>query len=144
MRRRPTLAHREDEPGTLDSVSDTTASELAGVLTPEGYRLLNELWRSGDYSTTEPLKGFTERLSRTGHEPAVVSPVLTQLEVTDRRGVEVRGRSVTDQIAVHGRRSSQQATPAGRLAAHHARRFALAPWVDEVSADLGSGLGARP
>src|SRR5690625_6765762 len=80
MRYRPTRTHREPEPGTLGSVSDTTASELAGVLTPEGFKLLNELWRSGDYATVDVLK-LSERLRSEGYDPAIVSSVLSQLKL---------------------------------------------------------------
>lgn len=116
-------------------MSDTTASELAGALTPEGYRLLNELWRSGDYSTTEPLK-LSERLRAEGHQPAVVSSVLTQLKL--RTAAEAKFGPFVEQMLFTDA-GLQQATPL-KVAAHHARRFAHAG-VDEVI-DLGSGLGA--
>ena len=135
MPHRPTLAHRELEAGTLGSVSDSTASDLAGVLTPAGYKLLNDLWRDGDYTTQDTLK-LSERLRAAGHEPAVVSSVLTQLKL--RTAAEPKFGPFVDQMLFTDA-GLQQATPL-KVAAHHARRFARAA-VDEVI-DLGSGLGA--
>src|SRR5690625_2127378 len=135
MRYRPTRTHREPEPGTLGSVSDTTASDLAGVLTPEGFKLLNHLWRSGDYATIDTLK-LSERLRSEGYEPAVVNSVLTQLKL--RTAAETKFGPFVDQM-VFTDAGLQQATPL-QVAAHHARRFEHAG-VDEVI-DLGSGLGA--
>ena len=116
-------------------MSDSTASELAGALTPEGFKLLNELWRSGDYATTDTLK-LSERLRNEGYEPAVVNSVLTQLKL--RTAAETKFGPFVDQM-VFTDAGLQQATPL-QVAAHHARRFEHAG-VDEVI-DLGSGLGA--
>lgn len=135
MRHRPTRTHREPEPGTLGSVSDTTASDLAGVLTPEGFKLLNHLWRSGDYATVDTLK-LAERLRTEGYEPAVVNSVLTQLKL--RTAAETKFGPFVDQM-IFTEAGLQQATSL-QVAAHHARRFARAG-VDEVI-DLGAGLGA--
>lgn len=116
-------------------VSDTSASELAGVLTPEGFKLLNELWRGGDYATVDTLK-LAERLRGEGFEPTVVNAVLTQLKL--RAQAETKFGPFVDQMLFTDA-GLQQATPL-QVAAHHARRFAGAG-VDEV-VDLGSGLGA--
>jgi len=116
-------------------VSESSASELAGALTPEGFKLLNELWRSGKYATEDTLK-LSERLRADGYEPAVVSSVLTQLKL--RATAEPKFGPFVDQM-VFTDAGLQQATPL-QVAAHHARRFARAG-VDEV-VDLGSGLGA--
>jgi hypothetical protein len=116
-------------------VSESSASELAGALTPEGFKLLNELWRSGEYATEDTLK-LSERLRTDGYEPAVVSSVLTQLKL--RSTAEPKFGPFVDQM-VFTDAGLQQATPL-QVAAHHARRFARAG-VDEV-VDLGSGLGA--
>lgn len=116
-------------------MSDTTASELAGVLTPEGFKLLTKLWRSGEYATVDTLK-LSERLRSEGYEPAVVSSVLTQLKL--RTTAETKFGPFVDQM-IFTDAGLQQAT-ALQVAAHHARRFALAG-VDEVI-DLGAGLGA--
>jgi len=116
-------------------VSDTTASELAGVLTPEGFKLLNELWRSGDYATVDVLK-LSERLRSEGYDPAIVSSVLSQLKL--RTQAETKFGPFVDQM-IFTDAGLQQATSL-QVAAHHARRFARAG-VDEVI-DLGAGLGA--
>ena len=116
-------------------MSDSTASELAGALTPEGFKLLNELWRNGDYATTDTLK-LSERLRAEGYEPPLVNSVLTQLKL--RTAAETKFGPFVDQMLFTDA-GLQQATPL-QVAAHHARRFEHAN-VDEVI-DLGSGLGA--
>ncbi|GAA2028558.1 50S ribosomal protein L11 methyltransferase [Yaniella flava] len=123
------------EPGTLGLVSDTTASELAGVLTPEGFKLLNTLWRDGEYQSVKTLK-LAESLRADGYEASVVNAVLTQLKL--RTQAEAKFGPFVDQM-IFTDAGLQQATSL-QVAAHHARRFARAG-VDEV-VDLGSGLGA--
>src|SRR5699024_2318958 len=51
-----TSSHALNETGSLVVVSDSTAAELAGVLTPEGFELLNRLWREGTYASADTLK----------------------------------------------------------------------------------------
>lgn len=116
-------------------VSESTADELAGVLTPEGFKLLNQLWRSGDYASTDTLK-LAETLRADGYQPNVVNSVLTQLKL--RTQAEAKFGPFVDQM-IFTDAGLQQAT-ALQVAAHHARRFAQAA-VDEVI-DLGAGLGA--
>lgn len=116
-------------------MSDSTADELAGVLTPEGFKLLNQLWRDGDYTATDTLK-LAERLRAEGYAPAVVNSVLTQLKL--RTQAEAKFGPFVDQM-IFTDAGLQQAT-ALQVAAHHARRFIRAG-VDEVI-DLGAGLGA--
>lgn len=116
-------------------MSDTTASELAGALTPEGFKLLNELWRSGDYATVDTLK-LSERLRAEGYDPTIVNSVLSQLKL--RTQAESKFGPFVDQM-IFTDAGLQQATSL-QVAAHHARRFARAG-VDEVI-DLGAGLGA--
>lgn len=116
-------------------MSESTAAELAGVLTPEGFKLLNQLWRDGDYATIDTLK-LAERLRAEGYPPRVVNSVLTQLKL--RTQAEAKFGPFVDQM-IFTDAGLQQATPL-QVAAHHARRFARAG-VDEV-VDLGTGLGA--
>lgn len=116
-------------------MSDSTASELAGALTPEGFNLLNELWRSGDYANSETLT-LAERLRTEGYAPTVVNSVLTQLKLRTQAATKF-GPFVEQMLFTDA--GLQQATSL-QVAAHHARRFARAG-VDEVI-DLGSGLGA--
>ncbi|MDN6351545.1 MAG: SAM-dependent methyltransferase, partial [Yaniella sp.] len=116
-------------------MSDSTAADLAGVLTPEGFKLLNQLWRDGDYATVDTLK-LAERLRADGYTPGVVNSVLTQLKL--RTQAEVKFGPFVDQM-IFTDAGLQQATSL-QVAAHHARRFARAG-VDEV-VDLGAGLGA--
>lgn len=126
---------RTRPPGTLVVVSDSTAAELTGVLTPDGFKLLNQLWRDGDYATVDTLK-LAERLRADGYAPGVVNSVLTQLKL--RSQAEVKFGPFVDQM-IFTDAGLQQATSL-QVAAHHARRFARAG-VGEV-VDLGAGLGA--
>lgn len=116
-------------------MSDSTASELAGALTPEGYKLLNELWRSGEYSSVDTLV-LAERLRANGYSPNVVNSVLTQLKLRTQAAAKF-GPFVEQMLFTDA--GLQQATSL-QVAAHHARRFVHAG-VDEVI-DLGAGLGA--
>src|SRR5699024_11697811 len=67
-----TSSHARNETGSLVVVSDSTAAELAGVLTPEGFALLNRLWREGTYASADTLK-LAESLRSAGYQPAVVN-----------------------------------------------------------------------
>ena len=116
-------------------MSDSTAAELAGVLTPEGFELLNRLWREGTYASADMLK-LGESLRSAGYQPAVVNSVLTQLKL--RTHAEIKFGPFVDQMLFTDA-GLQQATSL-QVAAHHARRFSRAG-VDEV-VDLGAGLGA--
>ena len=116
-------------------MSDSTASELAGVLTPKGFKLLNELWRSGEYASADTL-ALAERLRGQGYAPPIVNSVLTQLKLRTQAAAKF-GPFVEQMLFTDA--GLQQATSL-QVAAHHARRFARAG-VDEVI-DLGSGLGA--
>ncbi|OAV59350.1 class I SAM-dependent methyltransferase [Enteractinococcus helveticum] len=116
-------------------MSDSTASELAGALTPEGFKLLNELWRSGEYASADTLT-LAERLRAQGYAPPIVNSVLTQLKLRTQAAAKF-GPFVEQMLFTDA--GLQQATSL-QVAAHHARRFARAG-VDEVI-DLGSGLGA--
>lgn len=116
-------------------MSDSTADDLAGVLTPDGFKLLNQLWRDGDYAKTDTLK-LAETLRADGYAPGVVNSVLTQLKL--RTQGEAKFGPFVDQM-IFTDAGLQQATSL-QVSAHHARRFARAA-VDEV-VDLGAGLGA--
>ncbi len=116
-------------------MSDSTASELAGALTPEGFKLLNELWRSGEYASSETLT-IAERLRADGYPATVVNSVLTQLKLRTQAAAKF-GPFVEQMLFTDA--GLQQATSL-QVAAHHARRFIRAG-VDEVI-DLGAGLGA--
>src|SRR5699024_9385039 len=73
-RHQRTSSHALNDTGSLVVVSDSTAAELAGVLTPEGFELPNRLWREGTYASADTLK-LAASLRSAGYLPAVVNSV---------------------------------------------------------------------
>ncbi|MDQ4488886.1 class I SAM-dependent methyltransferase [Sinomonas sp. ASV486] len=112
---------------------DNTAPEqLAPLLTPEGWALLNSL---GPYREEDAL-ALTTRMRKAGHSPELVAAVLSQARL------RVRAEAKFGEFAgsmLFTRAGLEQATRLS-VAARHARRFVDAG-VRHV-ADLGCGLGA--
>jgi hypothetical protein len=106
--------------------------QLAPLLTPEGWALLNAL---GPYREDEAL-ALSSRLRKEGHSPELVSAVLSQARL------RAKAQAKFGEFAAHmlfTRAGLEQATRLS-VAARHARRFVDAG-VKHV-ADLGCGLGA--
>ncbi|GAB3282432.1 50S ribosomal protein L11 methyltransferase [Sinomonas notoginsengisoli] len=106
--------------------------QLAPLLTPEGWALLNSL---GPYREEDAL-ALSTRMRKAGHSPELVSAVLSQARL------RVRAEGKFGEFAsrmLFTRPGLEQATRLS-VAARHARRFVDAR-VSHV-ADLGCGLGA--
>ena len=109
-----------------------TPEQLAPLLTPEGWALLNSL---GPYREDDAL-ALSSRLRKEGHSPELVSAVLSQARL------RARAQAKFGEFSAHmlfTRAGLEQATRLS-VAARHARRFVDAG-VSHV-ADLGCGLGA--
>ncbi|MBM6979544.1 MAG: methyltransferase domain-containing protein [Actinomyces succiniciruminis] len=106
-------------------------SDLAPLLTPEGWRLLESL---PPYDPDQALV-LSESLRREGHSPALVSAALTQQRL--RRRAATKFGPFADRM-LFTPDGLEQAT---RLAvsAHHAARYARAG--SRLVADLGCGIG---
>lgn len=119
---------------TLDGMAhDNHAPEqLAPLLTPEGWALVNSL---GPYREEDAL-ALSTRMRKAGHSPELVAAVLSQARL------RVRAEAKFGEFAsrmLFTRAGLEQATRLS-IAARHARRFVDAG-VRHV-ADLGCGLGA--
>ncbi|MFI7581567.1 SAM-dependent methyltransferase [Kocuria sp. M1N1S27] len=108
------------------------ATDIAPLLTAEGSRLLEA---AGPYDADDVL-GTATRLRAEGHDPRLVSAVLTQMRL--RAGARGKFGDFADRM-LFTRAGLEQATRL-RVAALHARRFADAGL--EHVADLGCGIGA--
>ncbi|MDP9885683.1 hypothetical protein J2W21_003207 [Sinomonas atrocyanea] len=106
--------------------------QLAPLLTPEGWALLNSL---GPYREEDAL-AISGRLRKSGHSPELVSAVLSQARLRARAAAKF-GEFASSMLFT--RAGLEQATRLS-VAARHARRFVDAG-VRRV-ADLGCGLGA--
>ncbi|MDQ0258563.1 hypothetical protein J2W20_000438 [Sinomonas atrocyanea] len=106
--------------------------QLAPLLTPEGWALLNSL---GPYREEDAL-AISGRLRKAGHSPELVSAVLSQARLRGRAAAKF-GEFASSMLFT--RAGLEQATRLS-VAARHARRFVDAG-VGRV-ADLGCGLGA--
>lgn len=106
-------------------------SDLAPLLTPEGWRLLESL---PPYDPDQALV-LSESLRREGHSPALVSAALTQQRLRQR--ATAKFGPFADRM-LFTPDALEQAT---RLAvsAHHAARYARAG--SRLVADLGCGIG---
>ena len=111
---------------------ENAQDQLAPLLTPEGWALLNSL---GPYREEEAL-ALGSRLRKEGHSPELVAAVLSQARL--RAKAEVKFGEFASQM-LFTRAGLEQATRLS-VAARHARRFVDAG-VRHV-ADLGCGLGA--
>jgi hypothetical protein len=105
---------------------------IAPILTPEGWELLNSL---GAYSEADSLR-LSEQLRRAGHAAEVISAALTQSRL--RAKANAKFGPFADRM-VFTSAGLEQATRL-RVAAHHAQRYVSAGLVRV--ADLGCGLGA--
>ncbi|WP_026550644.1 class I SAM-dependent methyltransferase [Arthrobacter sp. Br18] len=105
---------------------------LAPILTPEGWELLNSL---GPYSEAESLR-LSEQLRTAGHSPDVVSAALTQSRLRAKARAKFGPFAERMLFTTAG---LEQATRL-KVAARHAQRFVDASLVRV--ADLGCGLGA--
>jgi predicted TPR repeat methyltransferase len=108
------------------------ATDIAPLLTAEGSRLLEAV---GPYDADDAL-GAATRLRAAGHDPRLVSAVLTQSRLRAR--AREKFGDFADRM-LFTRAGLEQATRL-RVAALHARRFADADLVHV--ADLGCGIGA--
>jgi SAM-dependent methyltransferase len=108
------------------------ATDIAPLLTAEGSRLLEAV---GPYDADDAL-GAATRLRAAGHDPRLVSAVLTQARLRGR--AREKFGDFADRM-LFTRAGLEQATRL-RVAALHARRFADADLVHV--ADLGCGIGA--
>ncbi|WP_141246787.1 class I SAM-dependent methyltransferase [Kocuria sp. WN036] len=108
------------------------ATDIAPLLTAEGSRLLEAV---GPYDADDAL-GAATRLRAAGHDPRLVSAVLTQARLRAR--AREKFGDFADRM-LFTRAGLEQATRL-RVAALHARRFADADLVHV--ADLGCGIGA--
>lgn len=108
------------------------SDNIADILTPEGWELLNSL---GPYSDTGTLR-LTEQLRKAGHPPERVAAALTQSRLRARATAKFgpfAERMVLTEVGL------EQATRLP-VAARHAQRFVDAGLLRV--ADLGCGLGA--
>ncbi|WP_077489931.1 class I SAM-dependent methyltransferase [Sinomonas mesophila] len=111
---------------------ENAQDQLAPLLTPEGWALLNSL---GPYREEDAL-ALGSRLRKEGHSPELVAAVLSQARLRARAAVKF-GEFASQMLFT--RAGLEQATRLS-VAARHARRFVDAG-VRHV-ADLGCGLGA--
>src|SRR5215217_4003599 len=108
------------------------SDNIADILTPEGWELVNSL---GPYAEADSLR-LTERLRKAGHSPDAVAAALTQSRLRAKAAAKF------GPFAEHMVFTSAGLEQATRLsvAARHAQRFVDAGLV--TVADLGCGLGA--
>jgi SAM-dependent methyltransferase len=108
------------------------SDNIADILTPEGWELVNSL---GPYAEADSLR-LTERLRKAGHSPDAVAAALTQSRLRAKAAAKF------GPFAEHMVFTSAGLEQATRLsvAARHAERFVDAGLV--TVADLGCGLGA--
>ena len=112
--------------------SETSAENIAPILTPEGWELLNSL---EPYSEADSLKTSTA-LRKAGHSPELVAAALTQSKL--RAKAAAKFGPFAEQM-LFTKAGLEQATRLN-IAALHAQRFVQAG-VEHV-ADLGCGIGA--
>jgi SAM-dependent methyltransferase len=108
-------------------------SQIDKLLTPEGLALLRPL--EAQNLKTEPIK-LIEKLRKAGHDPELVSQVLTQLKLRSKATSKFGDFA---QQMLFTEPGLEQATRLN-VAAHHAGRF-LEAQVTSVT-DLGCGIGA--
>lgn len=108
-------------------------SQIDKLLTPEGLALLRSL--EAQDLKTEPIK-LIEKLRKAGHDPELVSQVLTQLKLRSKATSKF-GEFAQQMLFTEP--GLEQATRLS-VAAHHAGRF-LEAQVTSVT-DLGCGIGA--
>lgn len=108
-------------------------SQIDKLLTPEGLALLRSL--EAQDLKTEPIK-LIEKLRKAGHDPELVSQVLTQLKLRSKATSKF-GEFAQQMLFTES--GLEQATRLS-VAAHHAGRF-LEAQVTSVT-DLGCGIGA--
>ncbi|WP_104179212.1 class I SAM-dependent methyltransferase [Arthrobacter sp. B0490] len=109
------------------------ASEnIADILTPEGWELLNSL---GPYTGSDSLR-LTEQLRKAGHSPEAVAAALTQSRLRAKASAKFGPFAGHMVFTAAGLEQATRLT----VAARHAQRFVDAGLVRV--ADLGCGLGA--
>lgn len=108
------------------------SDNIAGILTPEGWELLNSL---GPYTGADSLR-LTEQLRKAGYSPDVVAAALTQSRLRAKAAAKFGPFAEHMVFTAAG---LEQATRLS-VAARHAQRFVDAGLVKVV--DLGCGLGA--
>ena len=108
-------------------------SQVDRLLTPQGFALLRSL--EAQDLKSDPIK-LIEKLRKAGHDPELVSQVLTQLKLRSRATSKF-GEFAEQMLFTEP--GLEQATRLS-VAAHHAGRF-LEARVSYVT-DLGCGIGA--